>query len=108
MRRLSRLPMLCVLILPTVLLSFAQAAVEDIAKHADPKVEVNQVFDAGEHGAVLVTSLNVMPNNDLLCITDVTKKRAAEMGVAISGRVATLGWISKDKRSDMGPSSLGS
>jgi hypothetical protein len=89
-----------------MLLSFAQAAVEDIAKHADPKVEVNQVFDAGAHGAVLVTSLNVLPNNDLLCITDATKAQAAGLGVKIAGRVATLGWISKDNGRTWGSPNL--
>jgi hypothetical protein len=96
MRRLSHSLTLSFMILPTMMRSFAQADQTDIAKYADPNIEVNQVFDAGAHGAVLVTSLNVLPNNDLLCITDATRAQAARLGVKIAGRVATLGWISKN------------
>ena len=94
--------MACI-ILPTALLSAAQAAKEDIAKYADPHVLVNQLLDGG---GGFVSSLNVLPNGDLLCICDTLKARAAGMGVKIAGKTATLGWISKDNGKTWGSPSL--
>jgi hypothetical protein len=87
-------------------LSLVQADQEDIAKYADPHIQVSQLFDGGTRGCVLVSSLNVLPNGDLLCITDASKDLAAGVGVAIAGKAATLGWISKDNGKTWGAPAL--
>lgn len=81
-----------------------QAAQEDIAKYTDPNVRVTQLMEGG--GLVIVSSLNVLPNNDLLAIVFARQDQAAGLGVKIAGRFAVLGRISKDNGQTWGPAFL--
>jgi hypothetical protein len=72
----------------------AEAAPPDIAKYADSNIVVASLMEAG--GAVIVSSLDVLPNQDLLAIVFVRRDQAAALGVKVAGKSAILGRISKD------------
>lgn len=76
------------------MLSSVQSAQEDIAKYADPQVRVSQLMEGG--GLVIVSSLNVLPNGDLLAIACARKDHAAAQGVKLAGAFGVVGRISKD------------
>ena len=79
----------------------AQAAPEDIAKYADPGVQVAQLMEGG--GAVIVSSLNILANGDLITIAFVSRDQAASVGVTVAGKWAVIGRISKDQGRSWGP-----
>jgi hypothetical protein len=79
----------------------AQAAPEDIAKYADPGVQVAQLMEGG--GAVIVSSLNILVNGDLFTIAFVSRDQAASVGVTVAGKLAVIGRISKDQGRSWGP-----
>jgi hypothetical protein len=81
-------------ILPITILSFAQASQEDVAKYADPNVRVTQLMEW--RGRVIVSSMNVLPNNELLAITLAEQDDLAGLGVKFTGKVAVISRISKD------------
>ncbi len=84
-----------------MMLAPARAAQPDIAKYADPNVAVNSLMEAG--GAVIVSSLNVLPNQDLLAIVVARQDQAAALGVKVAGKSAILGRVSKDSGRTWGP-----
>ena len=89
---------------PLALLSFARAAEQDIAKYADPGVQVTHLMEGG--GAVIVSSLNVLPNHDLLAIAFASQAQAAAVGVQAAGKSVVIGKISKDHGRTWGPAFL--
>jgi hypothetical protein len=97
MKLFSQSLMLICLILPT---AFAAAAQQDIVKYTDPNVQVNEV-SSGE--MVIVSSLNVLPNNDLLVIVFASQSRAAVLGAKAGEKGAIIGRISKDNGRTWGP-----
>jgi hypothetical protein len=86
--------MLAAAFLTMAVLSPAQAAQEDIAKYADPNVRVTQLMEGG--GLVIVSSLNLLPNNNLLAIVVARQDQAEALGVKLAGKFAVLGRISQD------------
>jgi hypothetical protein len=82
------------IMLSMVVLSLVSAALADVAKYTDPGVQTNKLMEGG--GYVIVSSLNVMPNKDLLCVFFITQQHAQALGVTVKGQNAILGRISKD------------
>ncbi len=86
--------MLTPVLVSVAILSAAQAGQEDVAKYADPNVRVVQLMEGG--GAVIVSSLNVLPDHNLFGIVVARQDHAAVLGVKVAGQSAILGRISKD------------
>jgi hypothetical protein len=72
----------------------AGAGQQDVAKYADPHVAVSSLMEAP--GGVIVSSLNVLTNQNLLAIVVARRDQAAAVGVKAAGKSAILGRISKD------------
>ena len=96
--------MLGCLVLLLSVLPLAQGAQEDVARYTDPNVRVTQLMEGG--GAVIVSSLNVMPNNNLLAIVVARQDQAANLGVHAAGKFAVLGRMSNDNARTWGPAFL--
>ena len=60
--------------LPLRTLSFAQASREDLTKYSDPRIQTSQLMEW--RARVIVSSLNVLPNHDLLAITPAEQEDA--------------------------------
>jgi len=104
MKRMLRSLMLGCVVLLLPALPFVRAAQEDVAKYASPGVRVTQLMEGG--GAVIVSSLNVLPNNDLLAVTFARKDQAAKLGVQAAGKFVVVGRISKDNGQTWGTAFL--
>jgi hypothetical protein len=96
--------MLCCFVLPISDLRFTEAAQDDVAKYADPNVRLTQLMEGG--AAVIVSSLNVLPNNDLLAIAFARQDQAARLGVQAVGKYVVVGKTSKDNGQTWGPAFL--
>ena len=81
-------------VVPVTMLSSAHAAPSGVEKYAAPGVQVGQLMEGG--GAVIVSSLQVLPNHDLLAIAFARQDHAAGLGIKIAGKLAVIGRISKD------------
>jgi hypothetical protein len=77
---------------------------QDIAKYADSNVAVSSLLDAG--GAVIVSSLHVLPNQSLLAIVVARQDQAAALGVKVVGKSAIIGRISKQSGRTWNPAFL--
>ena len=97
-RSSARLPVLSRFVawalLSAGMVSNVRSATEDIAKYADPHVRVTQLMEGG--GLVIVSSLNLLPNGELLAITSARQDHAAALGVKFAGGFGVVGRISKD------------
>jgi hypothetical protein len=93
--RLAALPRrLAWALLSLALISEAQSAPEDIARYADPHVRVTQLMEGG--GSVIVSSLNVLPNGDLLAIASAPRGHVAALGLHVAGPFTVVGRLSQD------------
>jgi hypothetical protein len=104
MTRVQRLLILACAVQSVAMFSFATAAQQDIAKYADPNVQVAELMEGG--GLVIVSNLNVLPNNDLLAIVFARQDHAANLGVKVAGKFAVIGRISKDNGQTWGAAFL--
>jgi len=104
MSRLQRLLTPIYMLLTMAVPSFALAAQQDVAKYADPNIQTDELIEAG--GFVVVASLDVLPNRDLLAITFMSQEPASRVGVTIAGKFAVVGKISKDSGRTWGPAFL--
>lgn len=88
-----RRPLAC-LLLSLATSGLAETPPPDIAKYADPHVRTTALMAGG--GAVIVSSLNMLPNDDLLAIAFASRDQVAALGVRAAGKLAVIGRVSKD------------
>jgi hypothetical protein len=93
--------MLAALLLQVLPQAHAEGTMESIANYADQGIEINGLLEAG--GYVIVSSLAVLPNGDLLCITMARQDHAASLGVTCAGKFAIIGRLSADHGRTWGP-----
>jgi hypothetical protein len=104
MRPMLRSLMMGCVVLPLSAFPLVQAAQEDIAKYASPGLRVSQLMEGG--GAVIVSSLSVLPNNDLLAIAFARQDQATRLGVRAVGKYVVVGRMSKDSGQTWGAAFL--
>ena len=103
-RRWSSVGLCCVLGLLADPARAQDDAAQSIARYAAPQVQVRSLMTGG--GAVIVSSLHVLPNHDLLGIVFATREQAAALGVSARGKAVVIGRISKDQGRTWGPAFL--
>lgn len=94
---------LCVLLLLAAAI-IACASTQDITQYTDSRVQVSSLMEGG--GYVIVSSLAVLPNGNLLAITFVRKEHANALGVHLDGSSAIIGRISKNSGRTWDPAFL--